>query len=213
MSDAPPMSSEGAGAAPEEESPEQHRIARRRSVAKEIFTVCPLRLFSFPISLLLACRLHHTLTTANAHAHIVREDVPRRPGVCRRCLCSPTHTLPLPSLAALNLRTRQQQQGCLRSLRDQAIIKPETVDAIFANVEEILGYSQRIVDLLTPIILDWDESCCVAKPIMTIVCTLLALRSLACASASSVLSPARDRRRRCWTRTRCTCATTARRWR
>ena len=128
-------------------------------------------------------------------------------------VCAPPHTLPLPSLAALNLRTRQQQQGCLRSLRDQAIIKPETVDAIFANVEEILGYSQRIVDLLTPIILDWDESCCVAKPIMTIVCTLLALRSLACASASSVLSPARDRRRRCWTRTRCTCATTARRWR
>lgn len=26
--------------APEEENPEQHRIARRRSVAKEIFTVC-----------------------------------------------------------------------------------------------------------------------------------------------------------------------------
>lgn len=80
------------------------------------------------------------------------------------------------------------KQGCLRSLRDQAIIKPETVDAIFANVEEILGYSQRIVDLLAPIICDWDEFCCVAKPIMTIVCTFPTARSFSTVTHPSNLT-------------------------
>lgn len=80
------------------------------------------------------------------------------------------------------------KQGCLRSLRDQAIIKPDTVDAIFANVEEILGYSQRIVDLLAPIICDWDEFCCVAKPIMTIVCTFPTARSFSTVTHPSNLT-------------------------
>ena len=98
-------------------------------------------------------------------------------------------------------------------MRALQIVNPQRIEVIFCNIEQVLVCSQKMLELLKPIALHWQESSTVAKQMLTIVCSSqshLSSTGQSKAEEAKTTLKAPNRQRSCCKCTLCTVPTTTR---